>query len=114
MLGSFKPDDLSTTMRDRVQQHYGSVVRAGTGPLLATTDLAGSQRGGEAANATWEQALSQAMERSTALMSAQADLSAREAEIARREAQLAQREKALQSDRRRNQMESLFGMPRRA
>jgi hypothetical protein len=114
MLAGIKTDDRNTTMQDRVQRHYGSIVRAGASPAIATTDLPNGSTTAMAANSSWEQALSQAMERSTALMAAQADLSAREAEIARREAQLAQREKDLQTERRRSQIELLFGLPRQA
>ncbi|WP_374349451.1 hypothetical protein [Chitinimonas sp.] len=114
MLAGFKTDELNTILQDRVQKHYGNIVRAGVAPVLATTDIAQGGKGALDANPSWEQALSQAMERSTTLMAAQADLAAREAEIARREAQLNQREKELQNERRRTQMEILFGTLRQA
>jgi hypothetical protein len=112
MLGGIKTDERTTAMQDRVQRHYGGIVRAGSSPSLATTDLASSASQSADATPTWEQALSRAMDRSTSLMAAQADLSAREAEVARREAQLEQREKAAQSDRKRVQLESMFGPSR--
>lgn len=113
MLARIKPDDLSSKMQDRVQRHYGGIVRAGNSSSLATTDLPNNGRG-NAPDPSWEQALSQAMDRSTALMAAQADLSAREAELSRREAQVAQREKDLQQDRGRSLLDSLLAVPRQA
>ncbi len=113
MLGGIKPDDRISTMQDRVQRHYGGIVRAGASPLLTTTDLSAANADKVQADPNWEQALSQAMDRSNALMAAQADISAREAEVARREAQLNQREKALQTERRRSFLDPLLDMPRK-
>ncbi|QNM95231.1 hypothetical protein [Chitinimonas koreensis] len=98
MLAKIKTDDRASAIQDRVQQHYGRVVRAGDEASRISIDQPGSRAANDAsAQQSWQQALTAAMDRSTALMSAQAQLQAREAELARREQQLTQREQASRS-----------------
>ena len=97
----------ASTLQERVQQHYGRVVQAGSSPQLVTTD---TDNGPTAVNQSWNDALAKAMEKSNSLVEAQVDMQAREAEVARREKLLVERERALNAERNRLTTAMLFPM----
>ncbi|MBV8467958.1 MAG: hypothetical protein JO218_18600 [Burkholderiales bacterium] len=100
-----KPGNGNGTMQERLARHYGAADQSAQSPRIATTDIDSSSK---AVDLSWNQALTRAMEKSNALVEAQANIQQREAEVAVREQELAERERALKAERSRLQAALMF------